>query len=410
VNEKIKILFISKHVIHENSQMAGHRLFAYYLEKFCNDPLFDVGIVVVHKNDNEYTQMEKQFGRSSRNFSIQISKLLRPVTYLFYNTWLRSFLSYFKAQWYYLDPIYALLYKIAISRVKKSGWKPDVVVYEWTEVLFLYNYIQSSLGPSFNLCTEHDVSFIKLERRFGDNKWFNSFLKRFKYAELKALKQMDIVLVLSREDKARLMTNGLDQENIFLLTPFYQLYNISQSRLANTIVYYGAMGRLENQEAVQWFLEKVFIPYSLNRVVRLLIIGSGAPSGFVDKFRHVDNVVFTGFVKSPEEYFKEALCMVVPLTNGGGIKIKVLEAMSCSVAVLTNDIGIEGINAIDKVSYLRCITPTDYQANILMLLNDNKMAREIGEMGRKLILDDFNYENSYKSYRNIITNNLAYKV
>ena len=100
----------------------------------------------------------------------------------------------------------------------------------------------------------------------------------------------------------------------------------------------------------------------------------------------------TGFVENVEPYFETALCSLVPLLLGAGIKVKVLESMSAGVPVLTNNIGIEGIPAKDGLEYLHCETADDYISAITKLAGDEKLRNLLSENGRKFIKETFDYE------------------
>lgn len=407
MQKKIKILFVTKHVVNNTIAMAGHQSFNYYLNKFCDDKDFEVGYLVVHKADDQFKKMDIQFQGKAKNFSINIPLFYRLFTYLYYKSFFRLLFSLIRPEWYYLDPIYAHFYKKALSKLTDQ-WVPDVVVFEWTEMIFLKNFYNKIFKRSISIATEHDLSFIKLNRRYDQSKFFRLFLlNRFKQKELETLKEIDLAIVLSKDDRSRLYEN--DISNVLLLSPFYQYHNKSQKQTRPEIVFFGAMNRIENQEAVAWFIDKVFIPYRLFDSFSFIVIGSGVPNDFKNQYSTVTNLIFTGFVQQPEDYFSSALCMVVPLTNGGGIKIKIIEAMTCSVPVLTNEIGIEGINGVDKVSYLHCISPSDYNKNITTLLNDLKLAKSIGEKGRQLIQENFDFTKSYFEYKSTIVEFLSSK-
>jgi glycosyltransferase involved in cell wall biosynthesis len=161
------------------------------------------------------------------------------------------------------------------------------------------------------------------------------------------------------------------------------------------LVFFGAMGRSENYLSVKWFVEEVF--NHLNGMYQLVIIG-GNPPEFVKMYAS-DNVTVTGFVPQSkvEEYFGRCTCMVVPLKLGSGIKVKVLEAFSASIPVITNSIGNEGVFAREKTEYIRCETAQEY-IDFLTQLQDNNDIQYIGENARRYVDEAFNLEKSKDDY------------
>jgi glycosyltransferase involved in cell wall biosynthesis len=400
---KIKILFVSQHVVNNSTFQAGHKSFGYYLSNFCNDEAFEVGYLVDYNSaDEAFAKMKNQYS-NALDFSISTPVHIRAFKYIFYSPFLRLLCSIINPAWIYFNPFRSFVYKKALVKINKQGWVPDVIAFEWTEVIFLREFCHKLFNKAVLLATEHDVSFNKLSRQYAKNIFFKTFiLNRFKKKEIDILKALDTVLVLSNNDALLLEENGIDKDKILLISPYYNRTNQKQAAIKPDVIFFGAMNRLENLEAVKWFLDNVYIPYQLYDSVSLIVIGAGIPDDFKRKYRDVKNVRLTGFVERPEEYFESALCMVVPLTYGGGIKIKVLEAMSGSVAVLSNDIGIEGIKAIPDVNYIHCSEPVHYYNAIIKLSEDYNLVRSIGEAGRLMMESNYNYGQSYSEYRNKI--------
>ena len=134
--------------------------------------------------------------------------------------------------------------------------------------------------------------------------------------------------------------------------------------------------------------------------VRFIIVGSKPQKELLDLAS--DRIIVTGFVDSVKPYFQNALCCVAPLVMGAGVKIKVLEAMSAGVPVLTNDIGIEGIQAVDKKDYFHCEKPEQYIQAISLLINDKNVGEKMGNSSREFISKNYNYEQDSKVFVNKI--------
>ena len=96
-----------------------------------------------------------------------------------------------------------------------------------------------------------------------------------------------------------------------------------------------------------------------------------------------------GYIEDVSEYFSTCLCLAAPLQLGAGIKIKILEALSAGVPVLTNDIGIEGIGAVDRKEYINCKSPQDYAEAVRALRRNFNVTKQLSENSRRFIKEQY---------------------
>ena len=98
-----------------------------------------------------------------------------------------------------------------------------------------------------------------------------------------------------------------------------------------------------------------------------------------------------GFAPDLDPLYDGTSAFVAPLFLGGGIKIKILEALARGAPVVTTSIGIEGIQAHAERELLladdvaSCIEQTD------RLLCDPRLARELGARARTQILERYGW-------------------
>ncbi len=250
------------------------------------------------------------------------------------------------------------------------------------------------------MATEHDVTFTRLGRKFRNKDWIRKRLAAsFREKEIDSLNNIDLVRVLSRDDRQTLVKHHIAPDKIRLAAPYFQKKNLAASANArNQVVFYGALNRSENREAVQWFIEKVFRPFQLRQYVSFVVVGGGN-ARLKEQYSHVDGVQFMGYVEDPASIFVESLCMVVPLVNGGGIKIKVLEGMTCSLPVLANEIGMEGIGGEDGVEFIYCKTPKEYEQAIKALVERPLLRWTIGNHAREWVNEHFDYQKDLEAYK-----------
>lgn len=163
------------------------------------------------------------------------------------------------------------------------------------------------------------------------------------------------------------------------------------------IMFCAAMDSEMNQEAALWFVEKVF-PLIKDGIdnVKFYIVGRN-PSDEITKLAD-DDVVVTGTVDSLSEYYEKADLVVIPLLHGGGVKVKLLEAVGYDKNIVTTSVGIEG-TLFDKVNHIPvCDDAAAFANACIKILIDDKYASLLRENTRKFFFDNYTWEKIGKKY------------
>lgn len=396
----MKILSVSHSVLQENSPHAGGNTYAYYMRQISKESDMELHVVCMGTVEN---QGKANFSRFNATGKVLLSKgsillnVNRVIWDLYGKITRKTVLnSYFKSKSYVNELI----------RLKKSGYVPDIIVLEWTQCVSLARKCHELFPEAKIVGSEHDVTFLSFRRKAENEKSWLKKLKKQRLAklvkneELEAIKYCDIVLPHNLKDAKLLEENNVDTNKIFPIVAYYSdKSGIERRNVNHDVIFWGAMSRPENYEAAIWFVENV-MPKLENTDVRFVIIGN-KPNERLLKYRS-EKVIITGFVEDPNAYFSEAMCMAIPLSVGAGIKVKVLEAMSAGIPVLTNDIGIEGIPAIHGESYFNCKTSEEYVDVIYKLINKEIDGAIVGNKERRLVGDNFNLKQSGERYINML--------
>jgi glycosyltransferase involved in cell wall biosynthesis len=132
------------------------------------------------------------------------------------------------------------------------------------------------------------------------------------------------------------------------------------------VLYVGTVHYPPNFQGLEWFLEKVW-PSVLKEVpsARLRIIGKGGAL-----LRSEDPTVeVLDYVEDLDEHYAAADALVVPLFSGSGIRLKILEAFSHSVPVVSTTEGYLGLDIVAGDHLLAADTREDFAAAVLSLLS-----------------------------------------
>ncbi len=145
-----------------------------------------------------------------------------------------------------------------------------------------------------------------------------------------------------------------------------------------SIVFCGLMNYPPNHQGITWFLDHVF-PLVAREVpdATLTIVGSGPSQALLR--RATDRIAVTGYVKDVRPFVARGQVYVVPLLVGGGTRLKALEAMSMSKAIVTTSVGCEGIDLRHEVSALFADEPEAFAAAVVRLFRDEALRARLAE-------------------------------
>jgi glycosyltransferase involved in cell wall biosynthesis len=245
----------------------------------------------------------------------------------------------------------------------------------------------------YQLRSEYDPTLrLRLSSKVQAFQW-----KRRAYA---ALGHYDTVVVCSQQDKDYLGAANTQVVPNGFVRPTQKP---QRSYLKSDIL--GFIGELRyqpNHAGLVWFRDNVWpLIRKDNPQVRLRIIGI-LPA---EKDRvKADGFEYLGFVPDPAEEIDSWGAMVVPLTYGGGTRIKIIEAFTKMCPVVSTSIGAYGIQAQDGQHILLADSPEDFSADCMKLTQQPQLAKELAENGWQLFIEKYDWDVIGVSIREILGN------
>jgi glycosyltransferase involved in cell wall biosynthesis len=142
----------------------------------------------------------------------------------------------------------------------------------------------------------------------------------------------------------------------------------------------GALWRPENVDGLLWFSREVWSQVRRQRPeARLVLTGAQPPPELTALDGH-NGISVEGFRAELYPAFEQAGVFVVPLRQGAGIKVKVLEAMLHRLPVVTTTVGAEGIEEDAPAgSLLVARDAAAMAAMIVELLADGDLRTEMAQ-------------------------------
>ncbi len=149
----------------------------------------------------------------------------------------------------------------------------------------------------------------------------------------------------------------------------------------------GSMDWIPNQEGLKWFLEEVWDDFaSKNPGIKFYLAGRNMPEWLLHRKQKGLEVV--GEVDDAMDFICSHSAMIVPLLSGSGIRIKIIEALACSRAVITTEIGAEGIQYTHGENILIANTPEEFLSAMQQCVDKKGYTQDLGLNGRKLIEEE----------------------
>jgi len=207
--------------------------------------------------------------------------------------------------------------------------------------------------------------------------------------------EFDAVLAVSHEDKAALQEAAgqpVDITVIPIAIDTDEVTVVARDAEPRHILHIGTMYWPPNIDGVLWFAQEVYPLIRQQRPdVCFDIVGARPPQEIAALNGDRTGINVTGYVADPTPYLQRAALMVVPLRAGGGMRVKILNAMAQGIPIVSTTLGAEGIGVADGENILIADTPADFAAAVLRLLEDPVQAARLGAAGRRLIEQTYDY-------------------
>lgn len=213
--------------------------------------------------------------------------------------------------------------------------------------------------------------------------------------EGRVCRQFDAVLAVSQEDKTALEEASgqeLDVHVIPIAIDTDEVTVIERKPDPSHILHIGTMYWPPNIDGVLWFAHEVYPLIRQQRPdVCFDIVGARPPQEIVVLNGDRTGINVTSYVADPTPYLQRAALMVVPLRAGGGMRVKILNAMAQGIPIVSTTLGCEGIEVVPGESILVADEPADFADAVLRLLKDTEFAAKLAADGRRLVEEKYDY-------------------
>jgi len=201
-----------------------------------------------------------------------------------------------------------------------------------------------------------------------------------------------IALALAADARVEVVPNSIDLNRLPL-----------QPRTPPTpprLLFVGTLDYPPNQEAVTELVAQ-HLPVLRQRWpdLRLRIVGRD-PGAWLTRFVSTPGVEAVGPVADLLPHYAASHAVYLPIRNGGGTRIKILEAFALGVPVLSTAVGIEGLPARDGEHYRAFETPQQGSAALAGVLAGQGESQR--QAARALVADGYSHTAAMHRMRDLV--------
>ncbi len=221
-------------------------------------------------------------------------------------------------------------------------------------------------------------------------KWYlNLQSARLKVFEHKAMRDVDVVMSISREDddaikmfckeaNTKIVPAGMDVPDTLPVG----------NREVNPLFFIGAFDWMPNLQGMEWFFSEIWPALSAKLpILRFQIAGKKMPDS-IFKLKS-ETVLPVGEVPDSREFILRGGVMVVPIISGSGIRIKIMEAMALGKCIVATSIAAEGLGAKDGEHILIANNIDEFANKISRCLNETGYQQTIAQNAHTFALHNF---------------------
>lgn len=266
-------------------------------------------------------------------------------------------------------------------------WKPDIVQVEYPVMGQYLSCLRHTAIP--RVLTVHDPGVSGMWDRLYAARGLRkaiAFLNwlAWRRFEPSVLRMADAVVVFTERDRRTLtqLAKALSVKVIPLGIALPERTLTASGTVPPNLLFVGNFAHPPNYDAAYHLTQAIFP--AVTRMVpeaKLYLVGDEPPT---DLARTAGpNVIFTGCVREVRPYLEQASVVVAPLYRGGGMRVKVLDALAAGKAVVATPLAVEGLKVTSGEQLLLADRNEEFAKAAVQLLRHPEEAVALGSRARQ---------------------------
>lgn len=340
-----KILFISAHAPTNLYPQAGQKIALNNLDQYhYHNTTVDVVVIANQAEIDAATDLVDKY--KNHLFTYPLTKSAKTISCFTNLSIPLKFATRYQTN--VADKIQELL--------KKNTY--DLIHFEYSHAAVYLDLIKPLINSKYTrtVINIHDIVTQSFLRKSETNAILGIEVARLFQFEKKLYSHVNQLSVLSKKDRNILTSLFSIPETKIIIKPPQLSSFISKIKRnpdkveKKSLLFWAAMNRFENEQAVINFIEKCFTKLlKIDSEYKLYVVGSNPSAKIINLQNNHHNIIVTGFVEDPTPFFEKVEIGIVPLFQGAGIKLKTLEMLAAGLPVISTNIGAEGVELSENM-------------------------------------------------------------
>jgi len=265
-----------------------------------------------------------------------------------------------------------------------------------------------SLAPYKHLCKSipssldhHNIESHMMYRRSKNNK---NILKKL-YFYLEALKIEKYEKFYCSDFSFNYTCSDIDTERLIAISPKSKIHTIPNGvdisyfspkpimQKQNRLIFAGTLSWYPNIEAVKFIADKLWTKLKQEIPdLQIDIIGANPPQELIELSKKDPSFHVHGFVDDIRPYFRHAKCYICPITDGGGTKLKIIDALAMGMAIVANKIACEGIDVSNNKNVIFALNPDEYVLAVKSVIKNENLRTKMEVKARNLASSKYSFD------------------
>jgi len=166
---------------------------------------------------------------------------------------------------------------------------------------------------------------------------------------------------------------------------------------AKNILSVGSMFYPPNVDGTLWFVEAVYPRIKLGLPDAHLCLVGNRPAPDIRRLAQKDpGIEVTGYVPDLQPYLERSAVLIAPLRFGSGMRVKILDALTWGMPIVSTSLGCQGIAATSGENILIADEADDFADKVVQVIRNRELADHLATNGRRLIEEQYDWQTVYQ--------------